>query len=223
VQEKSGLADVVPVMIRFTVYTLVIFAVAASLPLVIHHGDIALFREGGLVEWLQVGLLVGACGVFLAGAWKIARFRDLFLVLAAVAALAVFREMDTLLDKLIPWLGWKIGTVTIPLAGALVYAHRHQVGWQMAQFLASPAFAVLWAGFIVAVPVAQLLGHGPLLELLMGDDYKRGYKRVVEESGEFVGYLLLVAGSVETLLSMKAAQARRLAHPVHARPADAAG
>jgi len=79
----------------------------------------------------------------------------------------------------------------------------HKLKRQIAHFLPSPAFTMLWAGFVVAVPVAQLLGHGSFLKSLMGDDYIRSYKRVIEECGELIGYMLLLAGSVESVINMR--------------------
>ena len=34
----------------------------------------------------------------------------------------------------------------------------------------------------------------------MGDDYERGYKRVIEELCELLGYLLIFIGSVEIFM-----------------------
>ena len=74
---------------------------------------------------------------------------------------------------------------------------------QIEQFIRTRSFALLWCGFIVAVPYAQLVGHGNFLELLMGDDYMRDYKRVIEELGELLGYLLIMVGSLEAVLQRK--------------------
>jgi len=59
---------------------------------------------------------------------------------------------------------------------------------------------VLWAGFIVAVPLAQLVGHGPFFRLFMDEEHVRNIKRVFEESGEFCGYLILLFGTIESIL-----------------------
>ncbi|MFO8165638.1 MAG: hypothetical protein R6T98_14045 [Desulfatiglandales bacterium] len=151
-------------------------------------------------------MLLVTSSILIAGCSVISAFRELFLFLATISTFAAVRELDSLLDKVIPWIGCKIGFVILLYAVGVAYSNRNKVKWQIAQFLSSRAFAVMWAGFIVAVPVAQLLGHGPLLESLLGDNYDRSYKRVIEESGELVGYLLLVAGSIESVLQMKAAR-----------------
>jgi hypothetical protein len=118
-------------------------------------------------------------------------------LLASLTALAAIREMDANLDKIIPVLGWKVGYLVLVYPVIRVIAWRDAFRQQLGQFVNSLAFPVLWAGFIVAIPVSQLLGHGPLLKSLMGDDYKGQYKRMIEESGEMIGYMLLLAGAVE--------------------------
>lgn len=132
---------------------------------------IAVFKENGPVEWFQLGLVAMAAGVFIAGAVRLARFRRLFVLLACACVLAAFRELDALLDERVPWLGWKIGFVVLPYALALAYTSGRTLRSELAEFFTTRAFAVLWAGFLVAVPMAQLVGHGPFLELAMGELY----------------------------------------------------
>lgn len=200
-----------PVVMRFVAYTLVIFIFTASLTLQAQCDNIDFFKEDGPIEWMQFCSLVGATALFVAGSSVISVFREIFILLASVFTFAAVRELDRLLDEVIPWIGWKIGFVVVLYAVGFAYTNRHKLRWQIAQFLCSPAFALLWAGFVVAVPVAQLLGHGPFLESLMGDDYNRCYKLVIEESGELVGYIMLVAGSFESVALIKGAQLRKLA------------
>lgn len=197
--------SVKPLILHFTVYTVAIFIFTSSLPFLLQDGEIAYFKENGLIEWMQLSCLLTACTIFLIGCMFISQFREIFILLASVCAFAAVRELDSFLDNLIPVIGWKIATVIIVFAAWMAYIHKEKLAKQVPRFLSSPAFVVLWAGFIMAVPVAQLLGHGEFLETLMGDDYNHAYKRVIEESGEVVGYLLIVAGSVESYLKLKKA------------------
>lgn len=203
---------VMPLVMRFVAYTLVIFAFTGSLQILVRDGDIVVFEDNGPIEWLQFGLLVAASAVFIAGSRIIQASREVFLMLASISAFAAVRELDWWLDGVIPWVGWKVGFVIVLYAAGAAYLRRDKLRLQIVRFLYSPAFAIIWAGFIVAVPVAQLLGHGPFLQSLLGDDYTRSYKRVIEESGELVGYLLLVAGSVESILQRRAAPFLQPAH-----------
>lgn len=77
---------------------------------------------------------------------------------------------------------------------------------QLQSFFICRGFAILWAGFTVAVIYSQLFGHGEFLEALMGDDYVRGYKRLIEEVGELFGYALIIIGSIELTLETKEPQ-----------------
>ena len=113
-----------PIVLRLTLYTLVIFSVTTSLPLIIQYGGITVFKENGPIEWLQFGLLVGASAIFLAGSFVVPVFRQLFLLLASVPAFGVVRELDALLDDMIPWIGWKIGHVIVLYAVGLAYVNR---------------------------------------------------------------------------------------------------
>jgi hypothetical protein len=193
------------IMLRFLAYTILVFLLTASLPFLIQHGDIDVFKEGGMIEWLQFGLLVTTSGVFIAAAVLVAPDRHLLLLLASLSAMAAMRETDALLDDLIPILGWKIGFVILLYPLGAVWTNRETFKQRMESLLSSRAFAMLWAGFVVAIPFSQMVGHGNFLQLLMGDDYQRDYKRVIEETGELVGYFLLLAGSFEALLERKTA------------------
>ena len=59
---------------------------------------------------------------------------------------------------------------------------------------------MLWAGFIILVPIAQLLGHRPLLMLIFAEDYTFALKQTIEETLELCGYLVCLAGMSEIFL-----------------------
>lgn len=114
-----------PVVIRFAAYTLAIFIITASLTPLAEYKDIYfIFTEHGPVEWLQLGLLVAASVSFFTGFFSLPAFRELFLILASVSAFAAVRELDSLLDKAIPWIGWKIGFALLLFAAALAWKKR---------------------------------------------------------------------------------------------------
>ncbi|MEN6309772.1 MAG: hypothetical protein ABFD91_18655 [Anaerohalosphaeraceae bacterium] len=185
---------------RFSLYTLGMLAGLASLPHLLEPGDFILFYENGPVEWLQFGLMGQAAVTFALGAWREPPMRCLFAEFAVVSAIATIREMDGIFDR-IPVIRWEM-----PAAALLVFAiwygwrHRATLGPQADYFVRTAPFGVLWAGFIVIALIAQLVGNGHFLELVMGDDYHRDYKRVIEEITELFGYLIFLLGAVETVL-----------------------
>ena len=191
---------------RFTAYTLVILVIFASLVPMVYDGDTATFRENGPIEWTQFGLIVVTSAVFLSGACFVTRFRQVFFLLASICATAAFRELDSIMDRAIPLLGWKIGLFIPVLALCALYAGRNILGAQVRAFVTVQGFAILWTGFIVIVAVAQVVGHGDLLKQLLGDGYTRHYKRFIEETLELIGYWLLLVGGFESLLQLRGSQ-----------------
>lgn len=189
---------------RFSIYTLGITLLGAALPSLAQYNDAAVFKENGAVEWLQLGFLVVASTMYFRQAIVSASYRHIFLVLASVSAFAAVREMDANIDAILPWIGWKAGYAFIVLAGVIAYTNKEQVRRQMFQLLNSRAFSLLWAGFIVAIPFAQLVGNGAFLHAIMDEDYSRDYKRIIEEVGELMGYGLLLLGCFELILQNRA-------------------
>jgi len=88
----------------------------------------------------------------------------------------------------------------------VTYSNAQTLKRQIMRLPHSRAFSLLWAGFIIAVPFAQLVGHGAFLQIVMGDDYSRNYPRIIEELGEFMGYVLLLIGGFELILQLRAAR-----------------
>lgn len=192
-------------VIRFSFYTFSILLLAKLLPWVAQQKDAAAFMENGALEWLQFGLLVTTSILFLREAFRTPRYHHVFVLLTCVSAFAAVREMDANLDILVPWIGWKIGYLIIVYAAVVTYANAQTLKRQIIRFPHPRAFSLLWAGFIIAVPFAQLVGHGAFLQTVMGDDYSRNYPRIIEELGEFMGYVLLLIGGFELTLQLKVA------------------
>lgn len=187
-------------IIRFSIYTVGILLLAVALPWLAHYREAVAFKENGAVEWLQLVFLVAVTAMFFREAAISPRFRHVFVILACVSAFAGIREMDAILDVVIPWIGWKAGYVCIVFAGVVGYTNQDVLQPQIKHFLNSRAFSLLWAGFIVAIPFAQLVGNGAFLQAIMSDDYSRDYRRMIEEIGELMGYGLLLIGSRELIL-----------------------
>jgi len=171
------------VLARFIIYTLSVFGFTVSLPIIIGYGDIVIFSENGPIEWLQFVLIaVAAAMLLLSSRNSVCGFRELLSILSLLAMFAAIRNLDMILDRYIPIAGRILPALFCAIAASLIYWKKQDaVAIQMTAFIGTRAFSLLWCGFIVAVPLAQLVGHGAFLQLLMGDDYIRDYKRVIEE------------------------------------------
>jgi hypothetical protein len=193
------------VILRFIPYTLVIFAISGSLPAVVENGDFIVFKENGPIEWLQFTILLfSAIILLLYSRLEGYTSGELFSIIALVETAAAIREMDATFDKFIPFLGWQFPFVVCVIIGVFIFLkNKDKVIPQLNGFVCSRAFSLLWCGFIVTVPFTQLIGHGDFLQSLMGNDYVRDYKRVIEELGELLGYMLILIGSFEAVLQQK--------------------
>lgn len=193
-----------PLMLRYAAYTLLIFSATTSLPLILQQSGISAFKEGGCVELCQLLLLALTAGIYFYSALPGSHHQGIFHLLGCISLFAFIRELDSFFDKIIPLIGWKFGWAVLLYGLFCAYSHRKVFRCQLRRFMTTHAIGILWAGFLVAVPIGQLVGHGEFLQALMGDDYTRDYKRVIEESMELIGYILLLAGSIEAKMELAA-------------------
>jgi len=185
-------------ILRFTAYTVAIAGLCAGLRVLAENGEIAPFVENGLVEWLQFALIVAALAMLVLPIARNCEDRDLALATAMLFAIAAFRELDGVFDRIWPNPGWKIAPLVLGPALVVLIARRHaRLRRQLDRFAGSIPFIVGWAGFMMVAVIARLIGHGPFLEAFMGELYHVDYKRAIEESGELVGYAILLIASLE--------------------------
>ncbi|HMP90083.1 MAG TPA: hypothetical protein PJ991_07770 [Kiritimatiellia bacterium] len=189
------------IIFRFALYTLIIFGFTGSLPFWVGEGDYLVFAENAFIQRLQLALLA-ASAIILVLVARSSGTPAVCYLLGIVTMIAFNRELDSFWNKIIPFLGWKAIVTLFVLAGiAVSYYYRHNLNSQIGKFLQDNgrSFGLFWCGFVVAVPFAQLVGHGDFLMEVLGDDYVPHYKRVIEELGELAGYMLLLVGSLELI------------------------
>ena len=119
--------------------------------------------------------------------------------MSGLCALGACREMDRVLDALIPVLSWKVGIlfVVVPIVFAL--RHRNEAMDCLARFLRSRSFTMLCGAFTIVLVLAQLIGHKPYLKAVFVDMEHFGtIKEMVEESIETIGYVMILMASVES-------------------------
>jgi hypothetical protein len=190
-------------LLRYTGYSAVLAGLLGSLPFFARKlgpGPQAFTGDGSAIEWVQFSILMAVVGLWGWGAWRHELYRASFLFLACVSSLAAIRELDYVLDHWIPVLSWKAPGLLALLAGAwVVWTERKRFFRQMLELSATPGFSVLWAGLLIVVLFAQMVGHGPFLKALFAEQFVYEYKRLIEEMGEAFGYALILIGTVEVL------------------------
>ncbi len=196
---KEERVTVISVSIRLSIYTAMITAFALSLKAIIIHEGLDAFYEGYWVENLQMLLLALTAIIYAAIAKLSAKDHGVLAkAIALLAAFAVIREGDAFWDRVIPVLGWELlGTLVFAALVYVIVQGSHYFPRQVATFMGMRGMTLAWAGFMVAIPLAQIVAHGPLFQLIMGAEYMNTFKRMIEETLELVGYMMIFFSSVE--------------------------
>jgi hypothetical protein len=189
------------VILRYGIFTIFVFALILVIWWMAHSHGPELFSEGSPLEWIQFGILIGTSLVLLHYGLTAPR-RPLALAISALPAMAATRELDKYLDEWLPVVGWQLPFYLFLAAGTRVaWSHRKSIPGELGSLLSHRAAGVFWAGFIIAIPFAQMIGHGAFLKALYDIDYERSLKRIIEECAETIGYLVLLFGAIDWSLS----------------------
>ncbi|MGB5345399.1 MAG: hypothetical protein WBN23_04475 [Woeseia sp.] len=163
-----------------------------------HADDLLGTSEYSPIEMLQPGILL-ICGLLYG--W-VAQYsvqqRPVALTLAAVALMFLIRELDYFLDRFVIDNFWQ-APVAVIAALLIVYTWRQQKRLRLAwtRIWPSPGLTLLFAGFLVHFAFVPFVGHEPLWQAMLGDDYRRIVKLTVEEFIELAGYFLWLTGTIE--------------------------
>ncbi len=154
----------------------------------------AVLREDGLIESAEVGVLALAGLLAAALVWREPRTRSLYGVLAVGLWLVVFRELDNSAAYQVLSSAAKFTIVIVLIGGLVLLDHRGFVA-SARELLDRPQAVFFILGIVFVFLWAQLLGQ-PALWRPLYVDYGRG-RRVVEESLELAGHLLILFGVIE--------------------------
>ncbi|MDZ7644840.1 MAG: hypothetical protein U5K76_11885 [Woeseiaceae bacterium] len=104
---------------------------------------------------------------------------------------------------------WQAPAAVIAALG-IVYGWRQKKRLRIAwlRMWPSPGLTLLFAGAIVHFAFAPFVGHEPLWQAVLGDEYRRIVKLAVEEFIELAGYYLWLIGTVEYWFQARAQDAR---------------
>ncbi len=162
----------------------------------VYHGD--LFLEYGVVENIQLGILI-FCGLFFALQAKLNKaHRALTLFLASLCVFGAIRELDSFFEQTLPFVDWKFGYIFPVLAIAYCIKHRQQALNSFFLFTRSSAFDLMFLAVLIGLPIAQAYGHKAFIEDVLGTDIKAmPIRRLIEEGLESVGYFILLLSSFE--------------------------
>ncbi len=194
------------VMLKLTrqgFYFTVLLAVVLGLWKLSDYYKTETFAEHGLIENLQLATLILSTLIFVLSALKSSFYRPVLFLLASLTAFCCIRELDSLFDKILPVISWKFSFL-FPI-GALIYAYkkRKDLRKPLVNFLSSTAFDLMFTAMIIFIPLAQCIGHRSFIEDAVGQmEHISLIRRLIEESMEFMAYVLILLASIEVHLGL---------------------
>jgi hypothetical protein len=162
------------------------------------EGDVLGTSEYSPLEMIQPLILI-VCGLLMGWVAKnYALQRPVAFSFGGLALVFTIRELDYFFDRYLVENLWQ---VLITIAGAFViaytYRQRKRLNIALGRLWPSPALALMFAGAVILFAFVRLVGHEPLWQAILGDDYRRIVKVAVEEFTELIGYLFWLIGSIE--------------------------
>ncbi len=156
------------------------------------------------IEIMQPIILAVCVGLMAWVAYFCPSQRPLAFTFGGIAIVTFFREMDYVLDRM---LIEKLYQVFIAVTAALLiaYLYRHWKRFQIAfaRSWPSPGLTLMFCGSVFLFSLVHLVGHEPVWQAIMGDNYVRAVKIAAEEFLELIGYLFWLAGAIEYVYQAK--------------------
>lgn len=187
---------------RSLLYVTITAGVLKTILYATQHMDAEIFfAENGMIEWFQLGLLMSCAVMLKLASIQMQELRQGFHMLALLPLIASVRELDNVLDTYVFDGAWQL-LVTGLLLYAFAFARKnYQVLRQQILYIFSfPPIGLLVSGFITVIVFSRLLGQQLFWQTVLQEEYLRLVGRVVEESCESFGYLLLLFGCIEFLI-----------------------
>jgi hypothetical protein len=189
-------------LVRFSLYLLGCSLLTGTAMLLLYwFGYRVVLKEDGPVEWLEaLWLLLSSLFLFLA-ARKSGKYARLFSVLWLLPLAAAVRELDAVFDRIVFHGAWFIPAAFIlSVAFYRAFKSRSILKSEILEFVQTQQAVFLGLGFFIVVAFAQICGQQAVMRAVFQSNYIRSIGGFVEEIIEFLGYIILVVGSLECYL-----------------------
>lgn len=160
--------------------------------------------ENSFVEFSQEALLMAMTAIFTMQA--IAKRQGGLWLVAGFFGCLFLRELDAFFDMIVHG-AWKYFALVVVV---FVFFKAWRLGKEntiasLAAFMKKRAFIFIFIGLLIVLVYSRLFGMGELWKAIMGDNFNRTVKNIVEEGSELWGYALVFWGSVKYWLESKRA------------------
>ena len=168
------------------------------LDVIVHQGIV----ENSFVEFAQEALLMATTVIFAIQA--IAKRHGGLWLVAGFFGCMLLREFDAFFDMIVhgAWKYFALVVIAFVFFKAWRFGKENTIA-TLAAFMKTRAFIFIFLGLLIVLAYSRLFGMGELWHAIMGDNYKRIVKNVVEEGSELWGYALVFWGTVKYWLESK--------------------
>jgi len=164
-----------------------------------------------LLYFAAFSLLSSVVGLLLR--WFGYRYARLFAVLCLLPLVAATRELDRAFDKALFQGAWAVPACFIVLLACYkAYRCRNTIKLEFVEFMQTQQAVFFGLGFFITVIFAQVFGQQAIMRAVFQQHYIRSIGGFIEEVFEFLGYIILVAGSLECYLRAHLAKERKLSN-----------
>lgn len=163
-----------------------------------YAGDALGTSEYSPIEIMQIGMLLICALIYTWVAVNFPTQRPIAFLFGGLAAAFCIRELDFFLDRLVADNFWQL-LIGIIFALIIAYTYRHRRRFWLAwmRMWPSPGLTLLFAGATVMFGFSLAVGHEPLWQAILGENYHRIVKLAVEEFIELSAYFLWLIGTIE--------------------------
>lgn len=192
---------------RQFLYFVITFAFVGFIYLLAKNFGTQTFNENGVIENIQLIFLLSSVIIFSYCALTEEKWKEMSLLLASVALLASCRELDKVFDRTIPVISWKFAYLFIIVAIFYAWKNYKKTLKTILHFFGMSSFYIMCIAVVMILPVAQCIGHRPVITAALGPHFTKSdivvIKELFEEALEVVGYLLILLSSVEYKINIK--------------------
>ena len=161
----------------------------------------ALYSEETLTEHMQDILTLLSSILFFYASRINSQLKIACVLLATLTAMMFVREFDTYLDMYVFDGAWQAIVYSI-LACIFVYliTKRGTIFSSIQAYSQTPSYGICLSGLVTLLAFSRMMGKGAFWHSIMGDDYVRVVKNIVEEGIETLGYTLILISAFELVL-----------------------
>jgi len=176
--------------------------------------------EYSMTEYLQESLLFFTTLSFAYTAYKSAEIRHFCVLVTGFFACMLIRELDGFLDNIRH--GFWVYPATLVALFSIIYALKapDKTINAFAKFVQSRHFVTLNIGMTLLLVFSRIFGIGELWQGILGPDYERIIKRVVEEGLEVLGYTIIFYAAMGYLNSFLVCRKAKSSKAIFEQPVD---